>query len=207
MNAAIEYSVDSCDILPPSTSLSNTICESEIYESRTLLDLMRLVKSAEHYPLAFNRTLYSSLVNIGPAMTEIIDARLHSSIKSTPLALSNLIDVVRKRIGFFPARRVAKLASYEDAWDGDSAKAPSLESASLMTGFISEIKSFPTTPSFFLSREGYFAISWENLKNERIDIEFEDYYCSFRIGRKSSRFAINSILDIQSLLSSIRSKL
>lgn len=92
-------------------------------------------------------------------------------------AVENLRSIIRVRFGFLAARRFRKLASYQLGWDGDQARSLSPDSAALAAAFIRAFGSFPTKPSLFLTRNGGFALSWNKMTGDSIEVTFEDFQC------------------------------
>ena len=115
------------------------------------------------------------------------------------IAITDLAEITRKRVGFRAERRIKKLASYKKQWDGDEAKILSIDSATLTAGFLNYVKEFPTTPSFFLTLEGHMALSWEQENGESVNIVFQESSCRVNRNELVHEYLISSPLALQSV--------
>lgn len=124
------------------------------------------------------------------------------SMFESPDVIYDLERIVQKRVGFLSARRIRKFAEYVEGWDGEDAKVLSSGSAMLLAGFLNQAR-FPTTPSFFLTRAGHLALSWEDEEGEIIDVLFQEKSCQVERLGQTNEFPVFTPLDLQNIARAI----
>lgn len=146
------------------------------------------------------------------ASDEDIQTRAHSerwgaeedrSIVPGPDTFNDLQRITQRRLGYRSGRRIKKLSSYKAGWDSYDARAASPLSASLLAAFLFTYKVFPTKPSIFLTRNGYFELAWENRKGQRLSVVFEDASCRVSTEEWEGEFRVFGAYDVNKVAHSL----
>ncbi len=130
---------------------------------------------------------------------ETVDTNFDSWAESDDRAFETLSNAVNHKFGFFRARRINRLVKYLISREEDFNRQTCIESALAVAALISSNIEFETTPSFFLTDNGYFEMSWENSRNERVDVLFLGHYLEIHSQSVSGLYRASRPDHIQSI--------
>lgn len=82
------------------------------------------------------------------------------------------LSTIRSKLGENSLNRFLTFLKYKEGWDVRKGKPVNQISLMYLVRFLESLDSFCTTPSIFLTREGYLQLSWEDKDNFSIELEF-----------------------------------